>query len=69
MDIRKIFVFQQAISIKSGAETKKNRESPGEKLAKLGIETTYCSRAKKYSKNIETLLESKIFSSFFQTGS
>ena len=39
MNIRKKFVFQQALSIKSEAETKK-LGSQGEKLAKRGIETT-----------------------------
>ena len=39
MDIRKIFVFQQALNIKSGAK-RKIRGSQGEKLAKRGIGTT-----------------------------
>ena len=39
MNIRKKFVFQQAMSMKSEAKTK-NVGSQGEKLAKRGIETT-----------------------------
>ena len=39
MNIRKKFVFQQAMSIKSEAKTKITG-SQGEKLAKGGIETT-----------------------------
>ena len=43
MNIRKKFVFQQAMSIKSEAKTKNlgvTTRSQGEKLAKRGIETT-----------------------------
>ena len=40
MNIRKKFVFQQAMSIKSWAKTNKIWGSQGEKLAKCGIETT-----------------------------
>ena len=41
MNIRKKFIFQQAVSIKSGAKTKNiYKGSQGEKLAKRGIETT-----------------------------
>ena len=39
MNIRKKFVFQQAMSIKSEAKTK-NHGVAGEKLAKRGIEAT-----------------------------
>ena len=35
-----MFVFQQAMSIKSGAKTKKIRGLQGEKLVKCGNETT-----------------------------
>ena len=47
-------VFQQAMSISSGAKTK-HRGSQGEKLTKRGIETTAVEQ-KKYNKNIQTLL-------------
>ena len=60
MNIRKKFDFQQAMSIKSGAKTKKNRGSQGEKLAKRGNETTAVAQ-KKYNKNIETLLAKQFF--------
>ena len=60
MNIRKKFVFQQALSIKSGAKTKKITGSQGEKLAKHGIKTTAVTQ-KKYNKNMETLLAKQIF--------
>ena len=60
MDIRKKFVFQQAMNIKGEAKTKITGLQ-GEKLAKRGIETTAVTQ-KKYNKNIETLLAKQIFS-------
>ena len=60
MNIRKKFVVQQAMSIKSEAKTKITG-SQGEKLAKRGNETTAVTQ-KKYNKTIETLLAKQIFS-------
>ena len=63
MDIWKMCVFQQAMSIKSGAKTKKIRGLQGEKLVECGNETTAVTQ-KKYNKNIETLLAKQIFALF-----
>ena len=54
MNIRKKFVFQQAVSIKSEAKTKKLGVA-GWKVGQTWHRKN-CSHAKKYNKNIETLL-------------
>ena len=68
MNIRKKFVFQQAMSIKSEAKTKKNWGSQGEKLAKRGIETTAVTQ-KSTTKIERHCLQSKVFPSLFEAGS
>ena len=60
MNIRKKFVFQQAMSIKSEAKTK-NLGVAGWKVGQTWHRSN-CSHAKKYNKNIETLLAKQIFS-------
>ena len=59
MNIRKKFVFQQAMSIKSEAKTK-NLGVAGWKVGQTWHRNN-CSHAKKYNKNIETLLAKQIF--------
>ena len=68
MNIRKKFVFLQALSIRKAVKTK-NWGSQGEKLGGQGVKNygqtwhrDNCSHAKKYNKNIETLLAKQIFS-------
>ena len=60
MNIRKKFVFQQAMSIKSEAKTK-NHGVAGWKVGQT-CHRNNCSHAKKYNKNIETLLAKQTFS-------
>ena len=60
MNIRKKFVFQQAMSIKSETKTK-NHGVAGWKVGQTWHRNN-CSHAKKYNKNIETLLAKQIFS-------
>ena len=62
MNIRKKFVFQQAMSIKSEAKTKKKWGSQGEKLAKRVIETTAVTQ-KSTTKSERHCLQSKFFPS------
>ena len=63
MNIRKNFDFQLAMSIKSGAKTKKiggRRVKSWPNVATKQLQ----SRKKKYNKNIETLFAKQIFSLF-----
>ena len=57
---QKKFVFQQAMSIKSGAKTK-NHGVAGRKVGQTWHRNN-CSHAKKYNKTIETLLGKQTFS-------
>ena len=61
MNIRKKFVFQQAMSRKSEAKTKKSGGRRGEKLAKRGIETTAVTQKKSTTKIEKHGLQSKFF--------
>ena len=61
------FVFQQALSIKRGAKTK-NQGVAGWKVGQTWHRDNW-SHAKKYKKNIQTLLAKQNFPSLFETGS